>query len=134
MAKLARRWLGLFGVLAALSCSFIVETEEISSGCGIGKKFCFGDCVDADDPAYGCLENVCDPCLRDNGVPRCGEDGCEYETCLYGWGCFDCSVHILSNRDHCGHCYNPCTDPDSTCSEGRCVPPPDTGAGGEAGE
>ncbi len=132
MSKLASRWFGLFAVFAVLSCSLIVDTEEIDSGCGAGKKFCSGSCVNVSDPAYGCLAKGCEPCRRDNGVPHCVENGCEYDTCLYGWGCVDCSEQILSNPEHCGHCYNRC-EPGETCSVGRCVPV-DAGAGGEAGE
>lgn len=133
MSKRSSRCFGFIAVFAALSCSIIVKTDEIDSGCGSDKKLCLGECVDVGDPAYGCLEGVCEPCRRDNGVPRCGTNGCEVDTCLYGWGCPDCNVRILSNPDHCGHCYNECDD-DWTCSVGRCVPPPGSGSGGEGGQ
>jgi hypothetical protein len=123
----------LFAVSAALSCSLIVDTDEVDSGCGPGKKFCSGTCVDVGDPSYGCLQNGCEPCRRDNGVPRCEANDCEYDTCLYGWGCFDCREQILSNPAHCGGCNARCPIAGSTCSLGECIPPGGAGAGGEAG-
>jgi hypothetical protein len=132
MSKRSFRWFVLVAVLAALACSFIVDTDEIVEGCGSGKKLCAGVCVDIGDPAYGCLPNVCEPCRRDHGIPRCGANDCEYETCLYGWGCSDCRRQILSDPEHCGGCNKSCDG--GTCRCGLCVDSIDAGAGGQAGD
>ena len=133
MSKRFFRWFLLVAVLAGLSCSFIVDTDQIDEGCASGKKLCAGTCVDIDDPAYGCQSGCGEPCRRENGIPRCGESGCEFETCLYGWGCSDCSEQILSDPEHCGGCNQAC-DAGLACSCGQCVDPDDAGVGGQAGD
>jgi hypothetical protein len=130
MATRARRCFGLIGLCGALSCSLIVDTDGIDSGCGDRKKLCAGNCVSVDDPSYGC-DSGCEPCRREDGIPGCESGACVYETCLYGWGCPNCTEQVLSNPEHCGSCDIAC-NPDQICSVGVCIPA-DTGGGGEGG-
>ena len=127
----------LFGAaLGSLACSLVVDTSEIDSGCGDGKKFCAGTCVGVDDPAYGCTLDRCDPCrldpfgnaFGDRVIPKCERGVCVAETCAFGYGCPDCSKRLLTDPANCGKCGNPC-DGEQTCSLGSCVS--DGGAGGE---
>ena len=54
MGTRAMRLLGLVVVCTGLSCSIIVDTDGIDSGCGDRKKLCGGTCVSVGDPSYGC--------------------------------------------------------------------------------
>ena len=128
----ARRWLGVAAVAGAGACSLIVDTSGVDEGCPSGEKFCAGRCVPVNDPTYGCQPAGCEPCRTDNGVPRCGADQrCEFDACLYGFGCLDCSAKILIDEDNCGACGHPCADKE-TCASGSCEGA--GGAGGEGGE
>jgi hypothetical protein len=128
----------LFGAaLGTLACSLVVDTSEIDSGCGAGAKYCEG-CVRIDDPAYGCKPDRCEPCRFDaNGnefgdrvIPKCDREVCVVETCVFGYGCPDCSKSLLSDRTNCGECGEICTEGLQTCREGVCVDLP--GVGGAA--
>ncbi|HEX6767052.1 MAG TPA: hypothetical protein VF103_16260 [Polyangiaceae bacterium] len=85
------------------------------------------------DAAYGCEATGCEPCRRDNGVPRCDGTECVWDTCLYGFGCNECTARILIEMANCGYCGHECKEGKETCSAGECVPLGSGGAGGESG-
>jgi hypothetical protein len=128
-----RRWVGVGALTSAAACSLLVDTSGLDEGCPSGRKFCAGSCVPVNDAAYGCEETGCEPCRRDNGVPRCDGTECVWDTCLYGYGCEQCTARILIDPENCGFCRHACDPDEQTCSAGECVPPGSGGAGGEAG-
>jgi len=126
---------GLSMVLGVLSCSLLVETSEISEGCGDGMKFCDDKCVSIDEPFWGCSPTQCTPCVdADHIVNECVDGDCVFVACQFGWGCAGCEKALLTDRMNCGRCGNPCIG-DTNCSNGVCVGPYDagSGAGGEGG-
>ncbi|HVR19445.1 MAG TPA: hypothetical protein VMS65_07110, partial [Polyangiaceae bacterium] len=66
---------GLSVVLGVLSCSLLVETSEISEGCGDGLKFCEDKCVGIDEPFYGCSPTGCEPCIDADHIVNVCENG-----------------------------------------------------------
>lgn len=141
MARTLARLFGLSMLFGAVACSFIVDTDEIDSGCPSGSKYCQGRCVDVDDASYGCTAEGCDPCEDDaNGdsfgdryVPKCDRGECVVDRCAGDYGCAECDKHLLSDDHNCGTCRHACdTENGWTCSYGECLPP-DDGAGGAGG-
>src|SRR5262245_5198779 len=115
------RFLGVAAFASAAACSLLVDSSELDEGCPSGRKYCGGSCVPVNDPAYGCETTGCEPCGRDNGVPRCDGTECVWDTCLYGFGCEECTAKILIDPNNCGFCGHPCTPVEQTCSAGECV-------------
>ncbi|HKO51240.1 MAG TPA: hypothetical protein VJV79_26205 [Polyangiaceae bacterium] len=112
------------GWLCALSCSLVVDTSDVDQGCGPSRKLCGDQCVDLNDPAYGCTRSECTPCRLTNAIPRCDGDTCVVNACLLGFDCPEektgCLTNILVEQAHCGHCNTPC-DREQSCSNGKCV-------------
>jgi hypothetical protein len=143
MARTFRRLLGLSTLFGVVACSFIVDTDEIDSGCASGTKYCDGRCVDVNDASYGCTSEGCDPCETDDSgdpigdryIPKCERGECVIDRCVGDYGCAECDKHLLSNDQNCGTCMHAC-ETGWTCSYGECVPPDDgaDGSGGAAGE
>jgi hypothetical protein len=135
-----QRLLGLATLSGALACSFIVDTDEISSGCASGTKYCDGRCVDVKDASYGCTLKGCAPCQQtesgdffsDRYVPECSGDQCVVSRCAGDYGCAECDRHLLTDEAHCGACMHACTSV-QTCSVGSCVPLDAAGGTGGAG-
>ena len=96
--------------------------------CGLGPactngKTCVSDVVgcrdlDSDPQNCGTTGHACGPeetCV--GGLCTCAGATCGTDqTC-----CNDECVDLKTNADHCGECYNKCSDPDeNTCSNGNC--------------
>lgn len=125
MVSFASRVSGVTAWSLAVACSLAVDTSELDEGCGPDRKLCGGQCVLIADPAFGCDPVDCDPCRSDNlnVIPRCDAGMCEYDTCVFPYGCDNCATNLLTNALRCGDCNTSCTR-DQTCSLGVCVPPP----------
>jgi hypothetical protein len=119
---------------AIVACSLLVDTSEISEGCGSGMKDCNQRCVSMNEPAYGCSDG-CTPCGGENVIHRCADGGCVFVTCVHGFGCPNCSANLFADPLNCGTCGNVCDG--GTCADGVCIPEGgalEAGAGGAGGE
>lgn len=97
--------------------------------CPANTKPCGGDCVDIDDPDYGCGDATCDPCALDNALAVCDGAECVVDDCEAGYANCDnlssngCETDLLSDPDNCGICDNDCLVPNGTagCDNGSCT-------------
>jgi len=109
---------------AVFGCSFVVDVSDIDRGCGQGRKLCgTGNCVEQDDPAYGCTRDHCEPCSLTNAIPTCAGETCVVSACLLGFGCPNeagCPANILIEPQNCGGCNLSCASGES-CRDGECV-------------
>jgi Lamin Tail Domain len=102
---------------------------EPEAGCPNDTKDCGGECVDVDDPSYGCTDTGCDPCELDNATAACDGNGCSIDACDAGFADCDnlpangCEVDLLADPDHCGLCGHDCVVPNGTpgCDNGSCT-------------
>ncbi len=89
--------------------------------CSAGKKYCFGACVDTNDPLYGCATGVCMPCSLPRASATCAAGACTIGTCQAGYS--DCDGNAatgcetdLSQPAHCGACNAVCPSGAPICS------------------
>ena len=112
-------------VMTAAGCSLVVDVSDVDRGCGPRQKLCgTGNCVEQDDPAYGCTKDHCEPCSLTNAIPACVDGTCAVKACLFGFDCPNeagCPVNILVEADNCGVCGVQCA-PGTSCRDGHCVP------------
>lgn len=112
-------------LLGAGGCSLFVDVSDLDRGCGPGKKLCgTGNCVEQNDPAYGCSVDHCEPCALTNAIPDCAGTTCVVKACLYGFGCPNeagCPANILVESENCGACGVVCAA-EETCRDGSCAP------------
>ena len=114
-------------IAGAAGCSLAIDSFDIDQGCGAGKKWCSGQCVDVNDPAYGCSLQFCDPkCQLRNAYPGCDDNHeCYVQSCLKGFtdcGNGGCDKYTLADPDNCGECNLHCP-PGQECIEGTCGVP-----------
>ncbi|MBI4703187.1 MAG: hypothetical protein HY744_18885 [Deltaproteobacteria bacterium] len=103
--------------------------------CGSEHKWCNGQCVEVDDPAYGCQPNTCEPCDLLNAKAMCWADKCQIESCDPGFhDCDDsppkdCEARLDGQPNPkaqaiwCGECF-------VTCGDGETCSPDDAGPQG----
>ncbi len=93
--------------------------------CPDGQKRCNGNCVDIDDPEFGCTDDACDPCDLANADATCSEGACSIGGCADGYDdCDDkpgngCEIDLTSDIDNCGECGHEC---DHGCEASTCNP------------
>lgn len=103
-------------------CSLIVDVSDIDLRCRDDQKVCMGQCVDQTDPAYGCGKTGCLPCALMSAVPKCVENECQVDDCIFPFGCPDtmgCRTNLLVDAANCGECAHAC---DGACQDGLCTP------------
>jgi len=124
-------------VAVCTACALAVDVDELDNGvCANGTKPCTGadgrlSCVSEDLPSRGCANESCAPCVVENAIPRCGDDGrCGFSACLEGYKDCDgnprngCEVDTLHDPNHCGGCNaEPCQVDNGTagCAAGSCA-------------
>jgi len=87
--------------------------DEAGRACGSGEKLCFGVCVSAEDPRYGCAAAACAACSSVRATPVCAGGGCATGACYPGYadcdqsGANGCETD-LSQPAHCGTCNAVC--------------------------
>lgn len=86
-----------------------------AGGCPDGWKLCGSDCVDINDPAYGCTESDCQPCDLPNAEARCAGFSCEIDSCVGPW--MDCDFSTPG-------CETPIDD-GNDCTKPECGYPPE---------
>ncbi len=120
---------------AAVGCSMVVNSGELTEGCGDGKKVCETSpdvlaCVTLSNVEYGCGSDDCSPCAIPNAVPRCSKSGeCVVATCEGTYfdcdGSVDngCEYDLARDEQHCGSCGNVCDldNAAAVCSSGQCL-------------
>ncbi len=106
-------------------------TSTTSTGGGGGmdclpdQKLCGGNCVDMDDPAYGCTDDMCDPCNLANATATCSGGACAIAGCTGSYdNCDDnpgngCEVDLTSDINNCNGCGNVCAH---GCEASKCNP------------
>ncbi|HMR09110.1 MAG TPA: hypothetical protein PKA88_25195, partial [Polyangiaceae bacterium] len=114
-------------IWGALSGSCTTEFPQLRDGaCEVGKKLCAGNCVPADDPAYGCASESCNACSLENGVAKCSGGTCVLASCSDGFeNCDDldstgCEAKTETDSKNCGTCQRDCRG--GECSAGACAP------------
>lgn len=91
--------------------------------CPTGSKSCAGQCVSADDPAFGCGAASCAPCALNNASAKCESGTCAIDSCNPGFG--DCKPGVpgcettLANASNCGACGKTCAAGE-VCDQGNC--------------
>ncbi len=116
------------------------------SACGPGQKFCNLQCVNIDDPKYGCGATTCDSCLLASGrqlIPpavtsvQCVAGACAVGSCAPGSA--DCNGNFgdgcessLDSPGTCGSCKNACPA-GQTCHNETCVDAPSAPEAGADG-
>lgn len=134
--------LGLPALALPVSCSLVVDTEELQAGaagldCGEGAKVCPDRlakdrwvCVGTTNASYGCGSGSCDPCQIANATPRCDtEKNCAVATCQGGYkDCNEkasdgCEADLDRDERNCGSCDNQCEAENglTACSKGQCL-------------
>ena len=101
---------------------------EAEAGCATGTKDCAGQCVDEDDPDFGCTPTGCDPCDLANATAACSNGACAVDVCDANFADCDslpangCEVELTTDLDHCGMCGHGCDVPNGTpgCDNGVC--------------
>jgi hypothetical protein len=118
------RQLVKYGIVATFSslwgCTLLVDISDIDRHCKTDEKFCGGRCVLQNLPAYGCTSELCGPCDLNNAEQGCEGGVCVAKSCLYGFGCADCTAYILADERNCGVCGHICPATE-TCRNGECV-------------
>ncbi len=139
---------GAFGALTALVFSLIAAGacggEEFTSvstggsssgggsggsppadaGCDLGQKSCNGQCVDANDPAFGCDPASCAPCALAHAQSQCKSGACAVFKCDNGFADCDgapasgCEAD-LNTKETCGACGTACPGA-QLCNGGQC--------------
>src|SRR5690349_19921887 len=108
-------------LLAVASCSLLVDSSDLDADCTAAQKWCDGHCVDRNDPRFGCEPGFCEACALPNTIPTCKNGHCAPQECLFGFGCADCTVNVLTDNKNCGTCGNDCHD--KVCKFGQCELP-----------
>lgn len=106
----------------------LVDVNRPEVACFPPNKLCEGNCVQFDDPDYGCAPGTCEPCPhRAHGVMGCSTNECVIVDCEGSqWNCngdpFDGCETDLWTVDDCGACGTPCATPhaDAVCEQGTC--------------
>jgi hypothetical protein len=111
-------------LVGGVGCSLAFSASDVDRGCGGGMKWCDGQCVGVDDPAYGCADPFCEPCPLQNAIPGCGDHGCYVQQCVYGFaecpsGGEGCAANILTDETNCGECKLACGSGE-VCILGHC--------------
>jgi hypothetical protein len=106
-------------------------SDDGDAGCGPGQKRCRGMCVPDDDPATGCANPSCDPCILAHATARCASDGkCAIGVCAAGFDDCNhasddgCEASLWNDVLHCGACGRTCSDLhvlSRECAGGLCV-------------
>lgn len=97
------------------------SSPDSGPSCGAGKKYCFGACVDTNDPLYGCGLSVCMPCSLPRASATCAAGACAVASCQAGYS--DCDGNAatgcetdLSQASHCGACNAVCSTAAPICA------------------
>ncbi len=98
------------------------------AGCGATQKLCGSQCVEVDDPQYGCDAATCNPCGFAHATARCDQGQCALDQCAQGYQSCDgnpangCETNVTNNAFDCGFCDNVCSYPNAgaSCSSGLC--------------
>ncbi len=85
--------------------------------CGSNSKSCSGQCVQFEQPEYGCAAKSCFPCDVANATPRCNQRGaCDIAVCYQAYDNCDgdvsngCETNVRIDPDHCGSCQHRCPE------------------------
>lgn len=89
--------------------------------CPNGQHLCRGQCVDVNDPFYGCGDPSCKPCSGAHGIATCQNNVCTVHVCDPGYA--DCN-HLaadgceadLSKPSSCGACAAACLVDHPVCA------------------
>lgn len=100
-----------------------------AGGCDAGFKQCDGACVATSDPAYGCTESGCDPCMVSNATATCDGNSCAIASCDSGFADCNgetpdgCEIDLRSDATNCGACDRGCSLPHASalCQNSVCV-------------
>jgi len=105
-------------------------SAEGEAGCGPDQKMCGGGCVPLDDPATGCGNTSCGPCLLPHATAQCDSGRCAVGICAAGFADCDllpdngCEASLANDVDHCGACGRACSNShvlSRECAAGLCV-------------
>lgn len=110
-------------------------------GCGPDKKPCGTECVDVDDPAFGCAGASCDPCKLPHASAGCNAGACAIASCAQGSAdCDDLAQNgcesDLTTTGSCGACGVKCKPGffcNSTTGGYLCACPTDPACGNGGG-
>ncbi|MGE0323593.1 MAG: hypothetical protein AB7S68_14885 [Polyangiaceae bacterium] len=99
-----------------------------TGACDSGFKACGGECVAADDPAYGCTATGCDPCGVPNATAACSAGACTINTCDTGFADCNtdagdgCEINLANDVSNCGACDRGCALPHASarCENSQC--------------
>ncbi len=111
-----------------------------SDPCSPTQKLCEGECVQVNDPDFGCSaeDDACTPCAFDQASAICEAEQCALGTCDADFEDCDsdpltgCEASLLDDVDACGGCLSPCGSiTAASCNmgvcEGPCGPIPPSG-------
>jgi len=113
-----------------------VDAGDGSAPCSVGTKSCSGQCVQVNDPKYGCDPVSCTACPADttkHQAPTCDTNAkCAFSTaCDTGFGDCDanpangCETSTGTDVANCGTCKNTCGTTNTSavaCTAGKCAP------------
>ena len=92
-----------------------------AGGCAAGQALCNGQCVDANNPAFGC--GSCTSCLLEQATAKCEAGACVLDICQGGFADCDgqggCETSLGTAQD-CGACGKAC-NPGEFCDAGSCA-------------
>src|SRR5690606_25667998 len=126
------RWLFCISVtLCGFGCSLFVDTEQLNEGCPPDTKACDDRCVSTSDPAYGCGNRTCQPCVLPSATSVCDTSGeCAIAACVgQHEDCNSsaedgCEVNLDTDVLHCGACDAPACEVAGAipaCARGECA-------------
>jgi len=87
------------------------------AGCAVGSKLCAGQCVPTSQPATGCGQPGCSPCVFAHGSAICdsSDDTCALSACVLGYEDCDglsstgCEAALKTDIANCGVCGKKCS-------------------------
>jgi len=133
--------LALLGCLSASlfgACSLTIDEEALvgpNLNCSEVEKQCTvagqAECVELNNPDFGCSGEGCAPCYLNKATATCGPpDGdCIIAACIGSWENCDrldtngCEVDLNTDPEHCGGCDDACparAHAEIRCGSARC--------------
>lgn len=93
------------------------DVDAAEASCPVGSKLCSGQCVPTNQPATGCGQAGCEPCVFAHGSAICdsSDDTCALSACVIGQEDCDgdpstgCEASLKTDLDHCGDCSKTCS-------------------------